>query len=99
MFEVELFDSGFIWSDGGAFDSNFAFSNGVSGIDGDLVVGGISMFHAKVEVLNIEVKERVDELIFDGFPDDSGHLITIEFCDWVLDFDFGELHRKRYLLK
>jgi hypothetical protein len=29
-------------------------------------------------------------LILDPFPDDSGHFITIEFDDGVLDLDFLE---------
>jgi len=31
-------------------------------------------------------------LLFDGFPDDSGHLITIKFYDWVFDYNFRMLH-------
>lgn len=32
----------------------------------------------------------MDELLLDLLPNDPGHLITVEFCDWVDDFDlFG----------
>ena len=96
LFEVELFDSGLIGSDGGTLDTNFALFDGVGGIDGDLIVGGISVFDTEIEVLDVEIEEGVDEFVLDGGPDDSGHLITIELSDWVFDFNFFKLHQKRY---
>jgi hypothetical protein len=98
LFQVEFFDSGFVRSDRGAFDTDFTLFNGISGVDCDLIVGGISVFHAQVEVLDVEVQEVEDEFVLDGFPDDSGHLIAVKFCNWVLYFDFFKLHRKRYFI-
>ena len=96
LLEVEFLDSGFIGSDGGALNSDFAFLNGVGSVNGDLIVGGISVFNAEVKVLDVEVEEGMDEVFFDLLPDDSGHFITIEFSDWVLNLDFFKLHQKRY---
>ena len=33
--------------------------------------------------------ERLSYFIFDELPDDSSHLVSIEFSDWVLDLDFS----------
>ena len=57
-------------------------------VHSDFVVSLVSVLHAEIEILNVKVKEGVDELIFDELPEDSGHLISVEFCDRVGDFDF-----------
>lgn len=53
VFKVEFFDSGFIRSDGSAFYTNFAFFDCIGSIDGDLVVGGISVLNTKIKVFDI----------------------------------------------
>jgi hypothetical protein len=45
FFEVELLDSGFIWRDGCAFDAYFALLNGLGGLEGDIIIGGISVLN------------------------------------------------------
>ena len=94
MFEFKLLDSGLIWGDGSTLDSNFTFFDCFGSIKGNLIVGLITMLDSKVEVLDGEMKEGENEIIFDGFPDDSGHLITIEFDDGIRDMDFRKLHVK-----
>jgi len=93
MFKVELFDSGFIRSDGSTFDTNFTLFDGIGSIDGDLIVGSISVFDTKIKIFNIEIKEWEDKLILDCLPDNSGHFITIKLSNSVFDFDFFELHQ------
>lgn len=88
LFEFEFFDSGFVGGDSGALDSDFAFFDGLGGIKGDFVVGFVSIFHAEIKVLDIEVEVGSDKFVFDELPEDSGHLISIKFCDCVFDFDF-----------
>jgi hypothetical protein len=98
-FEMELLDSNFIRGDGGAFDANFAVLNGVCGLEGDLVVGVVSVLYGEVEVEYGEVEEGGDEFLFDVFPDDSGHFVAIEFCDGVGDLNFSGFHlRYKYIL-
>ncbi len=96
MFKFKFLDSGLIWGNGGALDTNFAFFDSVGSIDCDLIVGRISVLNTKVKVFDVEVKEGVDEIFLDLLPDDSGHLITIKFSNWVLNLDFFKLHQKRY---
>ena len=44
FFKIELFYSGLIGGDSGAFDTYFTLFDGISSVDGDLIIGGISMF-------------------------------------------------------
>ena len=64
MLEVEFLDTSLIRSDSGALNTNFASLDCFSAIDGDLIVGGITVFDAKVVVLNVEVQVGEDELKF-----------------------------------
>eukprot|EP00178_Gracilaria_changii_P026375 TRINITY_DN8115_c0_g1_i1.p1 TRINITY_DN8115_c0_g1~~TRINITY_DN8115_c0_g1_i1.p1 ORF type:complete len:102 (-),score=14.81 TRINITY_DN8115_c0_g1_i1:105-410(-) len=57
-FQVELFDSCLIGSDGGTFDANFTLFDGFGSFDGDFVIGFISVLHAKIEILDLEIEER-----------------------------------------
>lgn len=57
MLEVEFLDSGFVRSDCGTFDSDLAFFDGICSIDGDLIVGCISVFDTEIEIFDIEIKE------------------------------------------
>ena len=83
MFQFELFDSGLVWSDCCALDSDFALFDGLSCIDGNLVVSFVTILDSKVKILDGHVEKGENEFIFYGFPDDSGHLISIEFDDWL----------------
>ena len=49
-------------SNGSALDSDLALLDGIGSIDSHLIVGGVSVLHAQVEVLDIEVKIWVDVL-------------------------------------
>ena len=39
--------------------------------------------------LAVEFEVRKDELVFDHLPDDSGHLISVQFYNRVVNFDLG----------
>jgi len=90
--KLEFLDSILIGSNGGAFNTDLAFFDGLGGIESDLIVGFVSILHTEIKVLDVEIKEGSDEVIFDLLPDDSGHLITIKFGDRVSNFDFTRLH-------
>lgn len=99
MLKAEFLDSGFIRSDCSAFNTNFTFFDSIGSINGNLIIGCISVFDTEIKVFNVKIEEWEDKLIFDSFPDNSGHLIAIKFCNRVFDFDFFKLHQelKRYL--
>ena len=50
FFQVKLLESSLIWSDSSTFDSYFDLLDGLSGINADLVIGSISVFHTKVKI-------------------------------------------------
>ena len=55
LFEAEFLDSCLVWRNGGAFDSNLAFTNSFSSVDGYFVISLISVLHSQVEVLDWQV--------------------------------------------
>ena len=101
--ELELLNSGLIRGDGGTLDPDLALLDGLSSLNGDFVISGISVLHPEIEVHDLKVKEGQDKFILDGLPDDSGHLITIELSHWVGNFDFSSLHKilvvNRYVIR
>ena len=78
LLEVELGDASLVRRDRGALDADLAGLDGVSGVDGHLIVCGVTVLHAEIEVLDVEIQVRVNQLVLDQLPDDSGHLITVE---------------------
>jgi len=74
LLEGELLDTGLIRGDGGAFDADLVFLDGVGAVDSDLIVGGITVLDAQVEVLDVEVEVRVNELKEDGL---EGKLVVL----------------------
>ena len=87
LLQLELLDPLLIRSDGRALDAHIVLENCFSRVDGDLVVGLISIWEAQVIVLQVDVEVGVDELVFDVLPYDSRHLVAIKFHDGVLDLD------------
>ena len=71
------------------FTRDAVLLGGVGGIDGDLVVGRVAVLDAEVEVVELDVEVRQDELVLDELPDDPGHLVAVHLDDGVLDLDLG----------
>ncbi len=89
---MELLHARFVGRDGRAFDADAAGLDRLGGVDGDLVVGGVAMFEAEVEILQLDVEIGVDELFADQPPDDSRHFVAVELDDGMAHFDLG--HRR-----
>jgi hypothetical protein len=66
----------------------------LGGLDGDLVVGGITMLDAEVVVVLVDIEVRQDELLLDHLPDDPSHLVAVEFDDGAFDLDLGHAERQ-----
>lgn len=60
--ELELFNSLLIRSDSGALDTDLMLLDGISSIDGNLIVSVVSVFHSKIIVINVKIKIRIDML-------------------------------------
>jgi hypothetical protein len=88
--EAKFFNTASIGSDGGALDSALGALHGLGTVDGNLVVGLITVLNREVVVLGGNFNVGVDVLILDPLPDDLGHLITIDIDDSTGDFYFLE---------
>ena len=93
LLQVELLDSCFIRGDGRTLDSDRVLLDGLSGIDGDLIVGLVTVLESQIIVLEVNVEVRVDEFVLDVLPDHAGHLISVELNDRILDLDLGRAGR------
>ena len=66
-----------------ALDADAVLLDGVGRVDGDLVVGLVALLDAEVEVLQVDVEVREDQLVLDERPDDPRHLVPVELDDGV----------------
>jgi hypothetical protein len=62
LLKFEFFNTLFIRGDGGALDTNLAGLDGSGAVVGDFVICGITVFHAQIEVLAVEVQVGEDKL-------------------------------------
>ncbi|OPZ68802.1 MAG: hypothetical protein BWY82_02439 [Verrucomicrobia bacterium ADurb.Bin474] len=46
------------------------------------------MLDPQIEIADVQIKVRQNELILDETPNDASHLIPIQFDNRVCDFDF-----------
>ncbi len=92
LFETELDHAGLVGGDGGALHTNTVLLDGVRCIDRDLVIGRVAVLDAEVVVLQINVQVWMDQGVLDLLPDDSCHLVAVEFYDGAFNLDFGQLH-------
>ncbi len=62
LLKLEFFNSLFIRGDGGTLDTNLVLLNGVGSINGDLVIGSVSVFNTQIKILDINIKIGGDKL-------------------------------------
>jgi hypothetical protein len=55
----------------------------------------VTVLHAEVVVLEVDVDVRENELLTDLLPDDTSHLITVHLNDGVLGLDTLDASRRR----
>jgi hypothetical protein len=63
-------------TDGSALDTDIVLFNSICAVDGDLIVGFITVLDTQVKRLQLDVKERQDEFVFNRVPNDASHFIT-----------------------
>lgn len=56
LLQLEFLNTGLIGRDGGALDSNAILLGSLGGVNGDLVVGLVTVFQAQVVVLQVDVE-------------------------------------------
>ena len=92
FFKLEFLDTGLVSCDGGALNADLACLDGMSSIEGDLIIGGVTVLDAQVEILDVDVEVGEDQLLLDKLPDDAGHLIAVHVDDGVRNLDFLAFH-------
>ena len=83
LFQLELLYPCLVRSDSSTFYAYFVLLDGVSCIDCDLIVSGVTVLDAEVKVLDVYLQIRHYKFFFDDFPNDTGHLISIQFDNRV----------------
>ena len=86
--QIEFLHAGFVRRDGGAFDADAMLQDGMGAVDGDLIVGLVTVLDAEIVVEEIDVEIGKDQLLFDELPDDAGHLVAVELDDGSSHLDF-----------
>ena len=87
LLEPELLDARLVGCDRRALHADPVLLDRVRGVDRDLVVGRVAALDAEVEVLQVDVEVRQDQLVLDELPDDPGHLVAVEFDDGISHLD------------
>src|SRR5262249_60783068 len=77
LLELELAHPRLVGRDRRAFDADADALDGLCRIHGHLVVGRVAVLDAEIEIEEFDVEIRMDQLVFDGFPDDPGHLVAV----------------------
>ena len=77
FFQIVLCHTRCIRRNGGTFDCYTVFLGSVCGIYGYLIVRFVSVFQSKIVIFRFQINKREKQLIFDHFPENSGHLISI----------------------
>ena len=87
--EAEFLDPGFVRGDGGALHAHVFSLDGVGGIDGHLVIGGVPVLDAQIVVFQVDVEIGENQTILDILPDHAGHFVSVELDDLAFDLNLG----------
>jgi hypothetical protein len=63
LLQAEFLNTSLIRGDGGALNTNVVLLDGLGSINGNLIIRLVTVFHAKIEVLNVNIQVREDELL------------------------------------
>ncbi len=89
LLEVELLHAILIGGNGGTLDTNVVLLDGLSSLNGNLVISGITVGETEIVVLDVKVEVGKNELLLNVGPDDAGHFITIEIHNGVRNLDLA----------
>ena len=85
--QAEFLHPRFVGGDRRTLHADAMFANGIGRLHGDLVIGFVAAFHAEIEINQLDVEIRQDQLFADPLPDDPGHLVAVELHDRIFDLD------------
>ena len=91
LLQTELLDARLVRRDRRAFDADIVRLDRLGRIDGDLVVGLVTLLDGEIVVEGLEVQIGKDQAILDHLPDDPGHLVPVQLHDRVGHLDLRHL--------
>jgi hypothetical protein len=62
LLQLELLNTGLIGGDSGTLDTNTILLDSLGGINGDLVIGLVTVLNAEIVVLQVDVEIRQNQL-------------------------------------
>ena len=62
LLQLELLHTLLIWSNGGALDSDLVLLDGISRLNCDLIISGITVLNGEIVVLEVNINIRLDVL-------------------------------------
>ena len=89
LLQVKFFNPGFVRGYRCAFHANAVFQDCVCRVNRHLVAGCITILDAQVVIVNVDIEIRQDQTIFDEFPDDSRHFVTVNINNRIYNFDLA----------
>jgi hypothetical protein len=89
LLQAEFLDARLVRRDRRALDRHAVLPRRVRRLDRHAVLGPVAVLDAEVEVLQVDVEVRKDQLLADLLPDDPRHLVAVHLDDRVPDSDLG----------
>ena len=77
LLEIIFVHTCMIWCDRRTFYCNTIFLSCFGGINRNLIICFITIIQSEIIILCIQINKRKKKFIFDHFPENSGHLISI----------------------
>ena len=93
LLQFEFFDARLVRRDRRAFDANAVLQDRIGGIDRHLIVSTVTLFHAQVVIMQVDVEIGQDQLVPDRLPDHARHFVAVQLDNGFQHFDL----RHRYL--
>ena len=93
--EVEFLHPRFVGRDGCALDADAVFLNGLGRLHRDSVFGGVAALDSEVEIIDLNLEIRKDQLFLDEHPHDPGHFVAVDLDDRTHDLDFIHFFLRR----
>ena len=87
FFQIIFLHSGMIWSNRSAFYCNTVFFCGIGSIYGYLIVCFVPAGKPEIIIFRIQIHIGKQKFLFDHFPENTGHLISVHFYQGCCHFN------------
>ena len=88
LLEMILRHTGGIRRNRRTFYSNPVLFRCICRIYGNLIVRLVAVFQSEIIILRLKIDKRIQQFVFDHFPENPCHLISVHLYKWRCHFDF-----------